>query len=95
MVESSKEWVQVLPQICPNINQQAFKVVAKLITRGPCSVVGDDSCKKYKNMEEMEESLDQDLSLIWGCTCKILGDRKKNPSELKRLCKEEWRGINE
>jgi hypothetical protein len=63
---------------------KAFEVGARIITRGPCRGSGDDRCKQPKNIEEVEESLAKDVSLIQVCTCKITGEGKTNPRGFKK-----------
>nr|KUM49939.1 hypothetical protein ABT39_MTgene3167 [Picea glauca]QHR89058.1 hypothetical protein Q903MT_gene3077 [Picea sitchensis] len=66
------------------MNRQAFKVRAKLITKGPCRGFRDDTGKQPKRMEGVEERLDQDVLLIQVCTCKVMREGKKNPNELTK-----------
>jgi len=48
--------------------KQAFKVGAKIITKGPYRGVGDDRCKYPKSIVEVE---DQAVFFIGFCTLKV------------------------
>jgi len=56
---------------CPRVNQQAFKVGAKNLSRDPYEGARDGRCKRHERMEEVEDILAQDVSLILVPTHKI------------------------